>query len=172
MKAPTEAEIAEPETPPVAVKKNPDILWVQKSLNQLGVDPKLIEDGLEGDKTRAAIKWFQGIRKVPADGDAGPATMALIKQSLETDRADPVPPPPATELAKDGVSVGTAASGGLTIASVIAWISEKWDTIPPSLLEKAVWLLDKPYFYVALGSVGIAVFVLWRRNKIRLNFNI
>jgi hypothetical protein len=39
-------------------------------------------------------------------------------------------------------------------------------------LEKAVWLLDKPYFYVALGSVGIAVFVLWRRNKIRLNFNI
>jgi len=170
MTVPTEAESKE--APPIAVAVNPEILWVQKSLNQLGMDPKLVEDGLEGSKTHEAIRWFQGIRKVPVDGDAGPATVALIQQALETDRADPVPPPPATELAKDGVSVGTAGSGGLTIAGVAAWVAEKWDSIPEGLLNKAVWLIDKPAFWIALAGVGITLFVLWKRNKLRLNFNI
>lgn len=164
---------AEPSiVPPLAVVRNPDILWTQKALNQLGADPKLAEDGLEGPKTHEAIRWFQAIRKVPVDGDAGPATRALLKQALETDRADPVPPPPATELASDGVSVGTVASGGITITGILTWIAERWDSIPEGLLAKSVWLLDKPFFWLGLTAMLITLFVLWRRNKLRLNFNI
>lgn len=55
-----------------------DYLTIQKTLNKLGANPKLVEDGVYGGKTIAAIKAFQTSKGLTADGVVGPKTLAAM----------------------------------------------------------------------------------------------
>jgi peptidoglycan hydrolase-like protein with peptidoglycan-binding domain len=82
------------------------ILWLQGSLNKLGVNPRLAEDGKNGPKTMGAVSQFQRENGLPDTGLAEPATIAAITQKL------------GSPLAK-GQSNGQAsgpASGDLIVA--------------------------------------------------------
>lgn len=56
-----------------------DILAVQRRLNELGANPPLVEDGLIGPKTSAAVRAFQSANGLVVDGIVGPATTAALK---------------------------------------------------------------------------------------------
>jgi hypothetical protein len=59
------------------------ISQLQDDLNKLGTSPKLTVDGMYGQETRDAIRNFQSTHGLsPVDGDAGPITMAAIKNAL------------------------------------------------------------------------------------------
>lgn len=60
---------------------------LQQALNALGYTPKLVEDGRRGPATVAAIKWFQGLHGLTADGVAGPVTLGALNQVMATTRA-------------------------------------------------------------------------------------
>lgn len=56
------------------------IEWVQSQLNALKIAlPPLLVDGLMGWRTQAAVKSFQGLRGLVADGDPGPKTIAALE---------------------------------------------------------------------------------------------
>jgi len=59
-----------------------NILWLQTSLNKLGVNPRLAEDGKNGPKTMGAVSQFQRENGLPDTGLADPATIAAIGQKL------------------------------------------------------------------------------------------
>jgi peptidoglycan hydrolase-like protein with peptidoglycan-binding domain len=60
---------------------------VQHALNVLGVaSPPLVEDGVNGPKTIAAVKAFQQARGLTVDGDPGPLTKAALLRANQ-DRA-------------------------------------------------------------------------------------
>jgi hypothetical protein len=59
-----------------------DALWLQKSLNQLGESPRLVEDGSYGRKTFEAVKRFQTAYKLSVDGYTGPETNGKISELL------------------------------------------------------------------------------------------
>ena len=75
------------EAPPmVSVSPEPDevlaqtILLVQQSLNKLGADPQLVEDGKNGPRTKEAISRFQRQNGLPDTGIPDAATLAAIAQ--------------------------------------------------------------------------------------------
>jgi peptidoglycan hydrolase-like protein with peptidoglycan-binding domain len=57
-----------------------DVMWLQQTLNATGTTPALVEDGLYGKKTTAAIKAFQASHPTSgvADGIAGKKTIAAL----------------------------------------------------------------------------------------------
>ena len=57
-------------------------LWVQQSLNKLGADPRLEEDGVAGRKTMAAVSQFQRENGLDVTGFADGATVAAIERQL------------------------------------------------------------------------------------------
>ena len=57
-------------------------LWAQQSLNKLGAEPSLSEDGEYGPRTQAAVLTFQQTHGLTADGKIGPDTIAAIEQAL------------------------------------------------------------------------------------------
>jgi len=59
-----------------------NIIWLQASLNKLGVNPRLAEDGKNGPKTMGAVSQFQRENGLPDTGLADPATIAAIGQKL------------------------------------------------------------------------------------------
>ncbi len=61
---------------------------LQRALNVLGASPKLKEDGKIGPVTTAAIKAFQVVHGLVADGLAGPQTKAAIATATTTPHAD------------------------------------------------------------------------------------
>jgi lysozyme family protein/peptidoglycan hydrolase-like protein with peptidoglycan-binding domain len=77
------------------------IVWLQGSLNKLGANPPLAEDGKNGPKTMAAVSHFQRDNGLPDTGLADAATIAAIGQKLS---APPPPPPPI--LHPDGPASG------------------------------------------------------------------
>jgi hypothetical protein len=85
-----------------------NILWLQASLNKLGVNPRLAEDGKNGPKTMGAVSQFQRENGLPDTGLADPATIAAIGQKLSA--------PPATGQANGQVSgqTGGQVSGQVT----------------------------------------------------------
>jgi len=59
------------------------VLGVQRALNVLKVvTPPLIEDGVNGPKTRAAVREFQRSRELIVDGAVGENTRAALKEVL------------------------------------------------------------------------------------------
>lgn len=70
--------VTEPATPDLATT-----LGVQQALNRLvpGVAP-LVEDGIAGPKTKAAIATWQNGHGLPADGIAGAATVRSLRDAL------------------------------------------------------------------------------------------
>jgi hypothetical protein len=57
---------------------------VQQALNYLGANPQLAVDGIEGPKTREAIKAFQKKSNLTADGIVGRRTRAALRAALGT----------------------------------------------------------------------------------------
>jgi lysozyme family protein/peptidoglycan hydrolase-like protein with peptidoglycan-binding domain len=56
------------------------VLLVQQSLNKLGADPRLVEDGKSGPRTKEAISRFQQQNGLPDTGVPDAATLAAIAQ--------------------------------------------------------------------------------------------
>jgi peptidoglycan hydrolase-like protein with peptidoglycan-binding domain len=59
-----------------------DVMWLQKSLNTLGADPVLEENGHMDELTTAAVRTFQAAASLIADGIPGPVTKAAIQLRL------------------------------------------------------------------------------------------
>lgn len=57
------------------------VKWVQRSLNQI-LGLRLTVDGVNGPKTRSAVRMFQSRRGLTVDGIVGPRTEAAIRQAL------------------------------------------------------------------------------------------
>ena len=64
--------VIRPDVPvvPVVPVAAHDILWVQQSLNALGANPPLAEDGLNGPLTTAAVLQFQQANGLSPSGFA------------------------------------------------------------------------------------------------------
>jgi peptidoglycan L-alanyl-D-glutamate endopeptidase CwlK len=61
---------------------------LQQALNKLGANPKLVEDGIYGMKTLAAIKQFQKDNNLVADGIVGAKTTIKIFEKLAMEIRD------------------------------------------------------------------------------------
>lgn len=59
---------------------------LQADLNDLGADPRLDVDGRYGPATRRAVREFQAVAGITADGIAGPVTEAAIQTRLASTR--------------------------------------------------------------------------------------
>jgi hypothetical protein len=55
---------------------------LQRALNLAGASPPLAEDGVAGERTRAATKAFQRAHGLAVDGIAGPRTIAALALAL------------------------------------------------------------------------------------------
>ena len=90
---------------PVPVPSH-DTLWVQQSLNVLGANPPLAEDGISGPLTMAAVARFQQANGLSPSGVADAATLAAIERRLRTPvRPVPVrlhPPRPTSSRCSSG----------------------------------------------------------------------
>ncbi len=76
----------EPEEAWEASQEDGSVTWLQRALNDLGADPKLVVDGRHGPATRKAVKAFQVAAGIVADGIPGPVTEAAIRLRLDTTR--------------------------------------------------------------------------------------
>jgi peptidoglycan hydrolase-like protein with peptidoglycan-binding domain len=75
-----------------------DTLWVQQSLNTLGANPPLAEDGLNGPLTMAAVLQFQQANSLSPSGFTDPATLAAIERKVRTTVPGPTPSGGPTDL--------------------------------------------------------------------------
>lgn len=60
-----------------------DVVWLQHSLNALGANPQLVEDGKSGPLTRTALSRFQQLNGLNDTGLADPLTIAAIDRQLQ-----------------------------------------------------------------------------------------
>lgn len=77
----SESSITPPALAPIGVgggDADHDTLWLQQTLNALGADPQLDDDGNYGRETRRAVVAFQQIHGLTVDGFAGPKTIAAL----------------------------------------------------------------------------------------------
>jgi lysozyme family protein/peptidoglycan hydrolase-like protein with peptidoglycan-binding domain len=70
------------------------VLQVQQSLNELGANPRLVEDGKNGPKTMAAISQFQQQNQLDDTGLPDAATIAAIAQKSSQPVGQPIAPTP------------------------------------------------------------------------------
>jgi peptidoglycan hydrolase-like protein with peptidoglycan-binding domain len=84
---------------------------VQHALNVLGASPPLVEDGINGPKTIAAVKAFQAAHPpLTVDGAAGPQTKGALQSALSATTYASAGAAPAWRLAtnadvlRDGVA--------------------------------------------------------------------
>jgi lysozyme family protein/peptidoglycan hydrolase-like protein with peptidoglycan-binding domain len=68
------------------------VLLVQQQLNQLGADPRLVEDGRNGPRTKAAISRFQQDNDLADTGLPDAATIAALAQKSRAPTADAMLP--------------------------------------------------------------------------------
>ena len=73
------------------------LLWVQQSLNALGANPPLAEDGMNGPLTTAAVVQFQQANGLSPSGFADAATIAAIERKSRP--TGPVPSRPTDLIA-------------------------------------------------------------------------
>lgn len=69
---------------PLFYVSDPEVEAAQSSLNAAGY--KLVVDGIEGERTTAAVKKFQKANKLVADGIAGTKTLAALKKVKVVDQ--------------------------------------------------------------------------------------
>lgn len=61
-----------------------DTLWIQQTLNALGADPQITDDGSYGRETRRAVMAFQQAHGLAVDGFAGPQTIDALVAAQPT----------------------------------------------------------------------------------------
>jgi peptidoglycan hydrolase-like protein with peptidoglycan-binding domain len=76
-----------------------DTLWVQQSLNTLGANPPLAEDGVNGPLTMAAVLQFQQANFLSPSGFADPATIGAIERKLRPTVPGRIPSGPTDLIA-------------------------------------------------------------------------
>ena len=76
-----------------------DAVWLQRSLNALGAEPRLAEDAVYGRLTVAAVVQFQQQNGLSASGVADAATIAAIERKLRPAVPGPIPSGPADLIA-------------------------------------------------------------------------
>lgn len=120
---------------------NQSVVWVQTTLNSLGYD--LVVDGKQGPKTEAAIRAFQKVNGLKADGIAGAVTKAMMETRLEVNSPVVAPDLPIlsneAKQATGAGAVGIGAVGGVIndAASQISalGLDNPWiQAIPPVLI--------------------------------------
>lgn len=80
---PTPTQTSVPPSPrPSGIAAGTDVKWVQHSLNILGFEPALDEDGSYGRKTKAVVEAFERAYGLPPDGWADPTMIAALQQAL------------------------------------------------------------------------------------------
>jgi len=89
----------EPVPTPEPVPPVRDVTWLQRSLNALGADPRLAEDGVYGRLTVAAVAQFQQQNGLSASGVADATTIAAIESRLRPPVPGPIPSGPADLIA-------------------------------------------------------------------------
>jgi peptidoglycan hydrolase-like protein with peptidoglycan-binding domain len=87
-----QGDIVIPPDVPVVPVPSHDTLWVQQSLNALGANPPLAEDGISGPLTMATVARFQQANGLSPSGVADAATVGAIERRLRTP-VRPVPGP-------------------------------------------------------------------------------
>ena len=102
--------------PPSPVQSSPRtaprhlVMAVQKRLTELGYDPGPV-DGVGGQKTRAAIKAFQRLTRLPTTGEVSEGLLKKFNAQVKVAEAEPTqsPPPvqqPSQALVPSGVDFG------------------------------------------------------------------
>ncbi|QAU42496.1 peptidoglycan-binding protein [Bradyrhizobium guangdongense] len=141
------------DSPSIAPRSEPDedmaasVLLMQQTLNKLGANPPLDEDGISGPKTKAAVSQFQQQHGLEDTGLLDGTTIAPITRA----GVQPVPAPNvdlsqilkrleglAQLLQGAGMSQGGAPSGGTTSGGPTVSPSD-----PISLLERLLSLVNK-----------------------------
>jgi len=101
-----------------------DVMWVQRSLNQV-MGAGLEVDGIVGPYTRAATIAFQKSEGLTADGIAGPITKAALQRRLAGPSrpvpSTPTPTPTTTVGSFEGIPVATWLIPYLSWARAHGW---------------------------------------------------
>lgn len=144
-----------------------DVRWLQQALNWVAGE-RLVEDGISGPATTAAVRRFQARRGLPADGIAGPQTRAAL---LAAGAA-----PPVRTITMPTVVITAAAAvfrdfdfdraelkpaHGAQIQELAARIARTWQTPAPIRTVYVVGHTDpvgSPDYNMGLGQRrGLAV---------------
>lgn len=141
------------DSPPITSRCEPDedvassVLLMQQTLNKLGANPPLDEDGISGPKTKAAVSQFQQQHALEDTGLLDGTTIAAITRAgMQPARTANVDLSQilrrleglAQLLQGAGASPGAAPSGGTTSGGTTAATND-----PISLLERLFSLVNK-----------------------------
>lgn len=144
-----------------------DVRWLQQALNDLGYNPPLDVDGRQGVKTVAAVKWFQrkaGCRDI--DGDAGPETMAALRNALNG-RKNEDPAPKLTTTAEGKAAIGLSATTALETASTVSGsIKEiKGNLAEAGVGEVLTSIITNPQFLVVVLLAAGAIYLYLKHRE-------
>jgi lysozyme len=128
-------------------KVGPDaeVTWIQEQLTALGYDPGTV-DGIMGEKTRRAVKFFQIDAGLVVDGIPGPATRAAIIRKLD-------------------VKAQTKATGGAAAAGGVGGAGTDVATAPDVLSTD---MLLSGLGWALLAALVVAAAFTFYRNRGRL----
>lgn len=141
------------DSPPITSRCEPDedvassVLLMQQTLNKLGANPPLDEDGISGPKTKAAVSQFQQQHALEDTGLLDGTTIAAITRAgMQPARTASVDLSQilrrleglAQLLQGAGASPGAAPSGGTTSGGTTVATND-----PISLLERLFSLVNK-----------------------------
>lgn len=141
------------DSPPITSRCEPDedvassVLLMQQTLNKLGANPPLDEDGISGPKTKAAVSQFQQQHAIEDTGLLDGTTIAAITRAgMQPARTANVDLSQilrrleglAQLLQGAGASPGAAPSGGTTSGGTTVATND-----PISLLERLFSLVNK-----------------------------
>lgn len=107
---------------------------------------------------------FRGLEDRDFDGKAdGP--------SIVTTAAEPMPqqvePPVVKPSSESTIQTGAKVGGGLSLATIGAYVMEKLSELPKSVLDFITTLAQKPFFWLALAGGGAFLYIDWRRKVMR-----
>jgi peptidoglycan hydrolase-like protein with peptidoglycan-binding domain len=158
------------------------ILWLQGSLNKLGANPPLAEDGKNGPKTMAAVSQFQRQNGLPDTGLADPAMIAAIGQKLSSTPANGQAPGDLIVAIKQlldqlqkggGIQIPAPANDLTSTLQQVANILQKINIAPKSTLPASTQpqdqaaQLQKILDFVSASSVRAANRRRWAKSMAR-----